>query len=157
MDGFILNGVGWQKLSTLAVWRKVELNPRWEAQLSPTILDKASSIQGSSDNSGPTKITRITFSLPVELFFTEPARFGSDWLGILTATGVNNGLTGTNATGTAQITLWIDSNGQLSQRQTSVQYGGPDNRLIYEVNYQYQDFNAANPPLAVPTDIPLQP
>ncbi len=154
LDGFILNGVGWQKLSSLAVWRKVELNPRWETQLSPTILDKASAIQGGTDPSGTTK---VTFSLPVELFFTEPASFGPDWLGILPATGVKNGLTGTNATGTAQITLWIDSNGQLIQRQTLIQYGGPDNRLNFEVNYQYQDFNAAPPPLVIPTDFPRQP
>jgi len=154
LDSFILNGIGWQKLSSLAVWRKTELNPRWEVQLSEQLLDKASAVQGSSAD----KLIKVTVSLPVALFFNEPGSFGPDWLGILSATGLKNGLAGANATGMTQLTFWIDnSSGQLAQRQTLVQYGSPDNRLVFEANYQYQDFNASNLQFSVPTDIPRQP
>ncbi|NWJ49056.1 MAG: hypothetical protein HXX08_24630 [Chloroflexi bacterium] len=150
VETLVIAGESWQRLVSLAVWRKLEDGFKSAATLPVSLIDKAQEVktEGKEQVNGK-ELTRLSFSLPVSLAFSEKGGFGADALGILSVTGTDKSLAG--FTGNATMTVWIDTaNATIQQRQLNIKAGDLD----YEALYAYRDFGAVGIDASPPANFP---
>jgi hypothetical protein len=138
----------WQKIETLAVWKKYN---KGSALIPASILDRATGVQAQNIellDGIQSRIIELTFNGP--LFLTEPVLFGPDILGVLSLSGVTQGLSSNS--GVIKMILWVSTTGgELIQRQTSFSQSGI---FTYSVVTRFRDYNAPGITIQTPPDFP---
>ncbi|MEI7556515.1 hypothetical protein [Candidatus Chlorohelix sp.] len=150
IETLVTSGESWQRLAALAVWKKLEDGFKNASSLPVSLLTKAQEIkiEGKEQINGK-ELTRLSFSLPVNLAFSEKGGFGEDALGILSATGADKSLVG--FTGNAKMIVWIDTTSStMKQRQINIK----SEDLDYEAVYGYRDIGETGINAAPPTNFP---
>jgi hypothetical protein len=150
VDILVLDGVAWQKLENLAVWRKVTDLPKANPNPAALLADRATAANLTNEKLNGTDTRKITLTIPAAIFFDEPSLFGADRLGLLSATGILRGLA--TKDGKVEFILWVEnSSGKLLQRQASLKGNAS---FSYEALYTYRDFNDSSISVAPPANFP---
>ena len=159
---FIQGDKTYQKLSNLAVWRKLDDDLYKFAATEPSSVLQAAITAKTLTAQGQEKIgtvlsSKYSYIITGEQFVARPGGLGPLPLGLLSATTILNGLAGSDLKASQiQETLWLDSaTNLLLQRQWQLATSPTQpNRLLYQATYLYHDFNQPNLNVPVPINLP---
>lgn len=157
---FLQHEVGYQKLTNLAVWSKLDNSLYKYGAAEPpsvTILAAKTILSQGHELVGSVQAAKYGYSIPGVQLISGNVGLGPWSLGLLSATTILNGFSSDDLKA-AQIqeTLWLDpSTNLLIQRQTTLQISNNlDTHLNYQVSYTYGNFNQSGLNIPVPQNLP---
>ncbi len=162
LEIFVQGDKGYQKLSNLAVWRKLDNHLyKFAAIEPPSILQtainaKTVTIQGQQQV-GTVLANKYSYSVNGAQFVDGQGEIGPLPLGLLSAATILNGFAASDLKAVQiQETLWLDpATNLLLQRQWQLTSGpSQPNHLLYQALYIYHDFNQPDLNIPVPTNLP---
>ncbi len=153
LEYFVNGPSGFQRVKSLALWRKIGPTPPVWTAFPPTLPTGAAGFQNQAQGTGQTQL-RYTF--PASQLITSKEAAGPEFLGVLSATNILKPFLGQiDPASQVEVKLLVnDSSGALLRREVSFSFSSGENRLKYSSAYDYSDLNSAAITLTPPPDLP---